>query len=88
VSVLARDLDCEIFGGLEVTVFVDAVFIAEPKGKQAKSHGARWCHLKNSKSRGCRRMGTSCWASVLRMRRDSFATVIDYGDMPVSRASS
>jgi hypothetical protein len=28
-----------------MTVYVDAVFTAEPRGKQAKSHGVRWCHM-------------------------------------------
>jgi hypothetical protein len=28
-----------------MTVYVDAVFTAEPQGKQAKSHGVRWCHM-------------------------------------------
>jgi hypothetical protein len=28
-----------------MTVYVDAIFTAEPQGKQAKSHGVRWCHM-------------------------------------------
>jgi hypothetical protein len=28
-----------------MTVYVDAIFTAEPQGRQAKSHGVRWCHM-------------------------------------------